>query len=94
MSFKNYIPNQEQWDSHFQNKKTNANFKNFYTLKPAKKPEIIQIVSPTAQGLSMAELEIKRKYEEMLETNPYMTIKSSNKRKKYQTAARKRGEKK
>lgn len=97
MSFKNYIPNQDQWESHFKNKKTITNFKKFYTLKPPKQiknVESVTIVSPTAQGLSMAELEVKRKYEELLENNPFMGINTNNKRKKYQSTVRKRADKK
>ena len=73
-------------ESHFKNKKTITNFKKIYTLKPQKQiknDESVTIVSPTAQSLSMAELEVKRKYEELLENNPFMGINTNNKRKKY-----------
>ena len=78
MSFKPYIANQK-----------------FHTLKPEKMQtnEKIELISPIAQGLSQAQLEIKRKYDELVKTNPEFDIKPSNKRKKSQSSISKRGRK-
>lgn len=93
MSFKPYIPTQEIWDKHFSHTRTSGSPKSFHILKSAKLPENtdnVKIISSTAQGISQAQLEIKRQYEEMIGNNPEFSINTTNKKRKVQSTPRKR----
>ena len=76
MSFKPYIANQEMWEKHFKINIKKGGLKKFHTLKPEKMQanEKIELISPIAQGLSQAQMEIKRKYDELIKTNPEFSI--------------------
>lgn len=94
MSFQPYIANQEMWENHFKINK-NSKHKKFQTINLNKQinNEKIALISPIAQGISQAQLDIKRKYEELIKTNPELDIKPINKRKKNQSSSSKRGRK-
>lgn len=95
MSFKPYISDQHSWTSYF-SKSKGSTTKHFYNLKSEKAPpssntEPMKLISPTAQGIQQAKMDLKRQYEELLEDNPELnTINTPAKKRKVQSTVRKR----